>query len=560
LAAAAAAAADAPPAWEHRGSVPAETEFLLDRLQEPQNHFLLDGEEGFVAGREFYQNIGEAMPFLWPVHPFLRFGPDRRWETDSSLLAFSTTGAVAPDEGGPLSQAEIAWSPLEEVRLHAGLDQNALYSRDTRPFRRSVSTAASGDEWAWYGSDAPIRSQAELGGAFSRRGSTLAAQFNRGWWWTTSPVTGEAYPWEGFNADFFYHAGDGFDLSLAEQQWDSPTPFQFYKTHWRRSELNMSFLGSSEGSWVWRFDIGYERRALSSEGAFAGFEEKTYPVRFRYRQDWEAPDSLPFRMINQGSLGYRQGLFLAQHGTELKQPLGTHQPMEYAKAYYRYRFGSYYDAVEQLTADSQFVGTYAPGDQNRGVTGGAEYREVRKSFLVGVGGNYTLEWELPLFQGGLFDTLDGLIRRQGIYQGSDFTLQNATGRIFASGALGEPGNWKAEAGIRQFWGHDADSIEFLPSPWWVSAGAGYGFGWKPGRTRLDAQVAYVGPKEVRHWGPVFKVDSHLENHVSLSQTLFSEKLKLTVAALHAFGDDFREHPNGNPVRFRVAAGLDGTFE
>jgi hypothetical protein len=70
----------------------------------------------------------------------------------------------------------------------------------------------------------------------------------------------------------------------------------------------------------------------------------------------------------------------------------------------------------------------------------------------------------------------------------------------------------------------------------------------------------VGPKEVRHWGPVFKVDSHLENHVSLSQTLFSEKLKLTVAALHAFGDDFREHPNGNPVRFRVAAGLDGTFE
>jgi hypothetical protein len=170
-----------------------------------------------------------------------------------------------------------------------------------------------------------------------------------------------------------------------------------------------------------------------------------------------------------------------------------------------------------------------------------------------------MEWELPLFQGSVLDTSTGVRLRQGEYRGSDAWAANATGRAFVSGDLGKDGEWKAEAGYRRFGGPDADSLEFLPSPWWVSAGSGYGLSWKAGKARLDGRIAYVGPKEVRHWGPVFKVESHWENQFSLSETLFSDKLKLTVAALHAFGEDLREQPNGNPVRFRLAAGLDGSF-
>ena len=550
--------ADTQQPWERQGGVPAETDFLLDRMEEPQNHFLLNGQEGFVSGRDFYQSAGDAMPFLWPAHPFLRFGSDRGWETDSSTFAYTATGSNALDEGAsPLSQGELAWSPLEALRLHMGLDQNGLYSQRTLASRKAISTAERKGEWAWYGGDAPIKSQANAGVAFSRRGSTMAAQVNQGWWWTTSPASGQAYPWEGFNAELVYHEGEDFDLTLVEQQWDSPSPFEFYKSHWRRSEINMSFLGSSAGAWLWRFDIGYERRAMNSNGVFAGFEEKTYPFRFRYRQDWAAPDSIPLRVLSQGVIGYREGMFLAQHGSEFRENLGTHQPMQFIKAYYRYPFKDYTIATEQLTGDSQFVATYRPGKQARGVTSGAEYREVRKHFLAGIGGDYALEWELPLFAGGVMDTLAGLVRRQGGYEGSHFLLQNATGKAFASGELGAKGNWRFQAGMRQFWGHDEPYIEFVPSPWWGLAGGGWAF---PTKTRLDAQVAYLGPKEIRGWGPIFEVASHWENNFSVTQTLFSDNLKLVIAGLHAFGADFREQPNGNPVRFRVAAGLEGSIE
>jgi hypothetical protein len=554
-------AADAPPAWEKGGGVPAETAFLLDRIREPWNHFLLNGEEGFVSGSEFYRNDGEADPFLWPEQPFRRFGTDAGWETDTAAAAFSATGSNAPGEGAsPYAQAEAAFSPLEGLRLHASLDQNALYSQATFPARAYAAGPGNAKDWAWFGGDAPLRSQASLGAALSRRGATLGAQANRGWWWTTSPVTGRPYPWEGFNFDLLYRAGEDFVLTLVEQRWDSPSPFPFDKAHWRRSEVALGFLGASERAWTWRLDVGFEQRDLSSRGAFRGFEEKTYPFRFRYRQDWQAPDSLPFRMVSNGSFGYREGAFRAAHRTELREFSGPHRPMQYLKAYYRYAFKGAIHPTEYLSADSQAVGNLVPGEQNRGFAAGAAYREVRKHFLVGLGGDYAMEWELPLFQGSVFDTIAGLAVRQGGYRGSDSWAANASGRLFASGDLGASGAWRAEAGLRKFGGPDAGDIEFVPSPWWASAGAGYGFKNKAGKTRLDFQLAYVGPKEVRHWGPLFEIESHPENDISLSQTLFSERIKLTVAALHAFGADFREQPNGNPVRFRLAAGVDGTFD
>src|SRR3954465_15645541 len=63
--------------WARPWDIPAESEFFRDRIEQPWNHFLLDGQQGFVSGREFYQATGEISPFLWPSHPFLRFGSDR---------------------------------------------------------------------------------------------------------------------------------------------------------------------------------------------------------------------------------------------------------------------------------------------------------------------------------------------------------------------------------------------------------------------------------------------------------------------------------------------------
>ncbi|MDB5049013.1 MAG: hypothetical protein JWO30_2084 [Fibrobacteres bacterium] len=554
----AAPGADTPAAWEKSPGIPVESDFFRDRLDQPQNHFLLNGQEGFVSGREFYQLYGDATPFLWATHPFLRYGTDRSWQNDTVDFAYRSVGSneIGAGASSPFVSAEASWLAVEGLRLHGGLDQNGLYSQRTLPARRAQALPDKDNDLAWFGGDMPMKSQANIGSSFERRGSTLAAQYNQGWWWTTSPVSGLIYPWEGFNADLVYKAGEDFDLTLVEQQWDSPSPVQFYKSHWRRSEINMSFLGASEGSWLWRFDIGYERRAMTSQGAFEEFEDKGYPTRFRYRQDWSAPDSLPFRMLSQGSLAYRDGMFIAQHSSEFREPFGAHQPMQFLRAYYRHPFKGYVVPTENLTPDDSLAIGVHPGTNARGLVGGAEYREVRQRFLAGIGGNYSMEWELPLFEAVDQTEVNDIIVRQGRYEASQYLLQNATGKVFASGGIGENANWRFQAGVREFWGHDADLMEFLPSPWWAGGGAGWGF---PGKTRLDAQVTYLGPKEVRGWGPVFKVPTHWENQISLVQPLFSNRLKLSLAGLHAFGEDIQEQPNGNPVRFRILAGIEGTI-
>jgi hypothetical protein len=248
-------------------------------------------------------------------------------------------------------------------------------------------------------------------------------------------------------------------------------------------------------------------------------------------------------------------MFNVSHNSELRETLGAHQPMQFLRGYYHHPFQGYEIPTEQLTPDTGFTAESHPGRQNRGWVGGAEYREVRKDFLVGVSADYAMEWELPIFALGRLDTVNGFIRRQGGYYGSDYLLENAGAKLFASGGV-KDANWRVEGGLRRFFGHDADTVEFLPSPWWLGGGAGYAF---PSKTRVDAQVTWMGPKEVRGWGPVFRVDAQVENQVSLSQPLFSDRLKLTAAALHAFGADLREQPNGNPMRFRLMGRLEGSL-
>lgn len=546
----------AAPEWEKQPGPPAETEFLARRGEDPQNHFLLNGAEGFLAGREFYQVIGDLQPFLWTTQPLLRFGTDRAWQSDSSTLSLRTRGGAAADGSGePYAAGEIGWAALEGLRLHAGWEENGLYSERTFPARRAMVGPDKADGLAWLGGKPPFKSLANAGVAFRRRGGLMAAQYNQGWWWTTSPVTGRAYPWEGFNADLLYKVGEDFELNLVEQQWDSPIPHTYYKSHWRRSEITLGFPGSSEGAWQSRFEIGFQRRSLESDFAFGSFTEKTYPVRYRYRQDWEAPDSLPLRILSQGSLGMRERMFTAQHSVEFRETVGTHRPMQFLRGYYRRPLGRHVEPTEGLRPDTTWAAESRPGNHSRGAVAGAEYREVRKRFLVGIIGDYALEWELPLFRADAFSDSLGVTLREGRYRASQKVLSNASGRVFASGGFAERATWRAQAGLRGFWGHHADSMEYRPSPWWAGAGAGWAF---PTKTRLDAQVDYLGPKEVRGWGPVFEVPAHWENRFSLTQT-FSERVKASLSALHAFGENIREHPNGNPLRFRLMGVLEGAF-
>ena len=569
-------AVSAPPAgaeeagrWARPWDFPAESEFFRDRLEQPWNHFLLDGQQGFIAGREFYQATGEVSPFLWPSQPYLRFGTDRAWQSDSVPLAVRIQAGneigdpllqelaetETEDNRTPLLLGDVSWAPLAELRLHAGLDQNDHFSYHTVPFRQGLAERGGREDLQWFGDNFPPKSQVNLGGAYTHRGAILAAQYNQGWWWTQSPASGWVYPWEGFNADFLYRTGDDFELSLVEQRWDSPLSQGFYQAHWRRSEIDMGFLGASEGDWVWRLDVGYQRREMVSDSLFQPFLEQTYPTRFRYRQVWNAPDSLPLQMVSTGSMGFRERMIHAQHASEFREKWGPHQARQILKAYYRHPMQGYRTPTESFAEDSSWSAAFHPGQQARGLSGELEYRERRKAFEAGLSGTYAMEWEAPVFALEGLDTVDGALIRRGAYRGSAHLLQNAVARVFAGGNLGGKGFWKTQAGWREFWGKNADSMEFRPSRGWVGGGGGYAF---PSDLRLELDAFYLGGKEVRGWGPVFRIPAHFENNLTLEQSLFGDRLKLSLTALHAFGEDIREQPNGNPLRFRILAGMVGT--
>lgn len=544
------------PPWERPAGFPAESELLSDRLEEAQSHFLVDGVHAFVAGRDFYEAAGDLNPFLWPSHPFARLWPDRDWLDDSSDVAFALRGGgpstrALPGGAPAFSSVEAAWQALSELRLRAAFDANDLYADRQADARRARAEDPSGQ--AWLGDGFPAQTRAGAGAMWSHRGADIALQYDQGNWWTFSPASGMAYPWKGFNADFLYRMGRDVDISLRDQEWDAAEGPAFLAARWRRSDLNMGFTSEGPGGWVTRLELGYQRRALFSDSAFEPFEERTYPVRFRYLEAWSPVDST-FKLLTRGSIGYREQMFSVEHAEEFSETFGRHALSQFLRGYYREPVGHRPVPTEYFPGDS--VGARVePGENARGAAAGAEYRFHGARMTLGAACDGGLEWALPVFRLQGLDTVDGLLRRTGAYTGSDYALANGSVRAFVSGAAGKRGTWRLHGGARAFFGHDAEVMEFLPSPWW----AGGETGWKlPFGLRALANATWLGPKEVRGWGDVFRVRAHWEGNVALEQAV-GDRLKVSASFLQIFADDVREHPNGSPVGFRTMLRTEGSF-
>jgi hypothetical protein len=556
-------------AWEKSPAIPVETELLSDRFEEAQNHFLIDGMHGFVSGRSFYQATGDLNPFLWPTHPFTRVWPDREWLDDSSTVSFQARAGgsgedVAPGAGTETGFTALSaeWQALSEVRLRLAADENRLYQ--DRELDERVKPFSFPYPKGWLGGGVPSQSRLGGGGVWSHRGADIALQYDQGSWWTVSPVSGVGYAWEGFNADFLYRMGEEVDISIRDQEWDAAEPDSFHASRWRRSEVTLGFNGDARGGWLTRLELGYQRRALFSDSAFKPFEEKTYPVRFRYRQTWVPWDS-SFQLVSRGSAGYREQMLQLEHTAEFHEKFDGHEPSQFLRAYYREPLARRPVPTEYFPASAGTVDSagarYIPAHHARGLAGGVEYRWVGGSFMVGAAAEGGGEWGAPVFHLESLETLDGLLRRGGAYRGSDYVLVNYSARAFAAGGfprggIGHGVTWRLHGGARAFRGRDADAMEYLPSPWW----AGLDGNWQaPYGLRVGVSATRLGPKEVRGWGPVFDVPSHWENHLGLEESLLGDRLKASVSLLHALGGPVREHPNGSTVRFRLLTRIEGNF-
>jgi hypothetical protein len=142
--------------------------------------------------------------------------------------------------------------------------------------------------------------------------------------------------------------------------------------------------------------------------------------------------------------------------------------------------------------------------------------------------------------------------RAGVYRGSEHALQRWQASSFAEARV-----WllrlRASAGWQDFFGAEADSLEFSPAPYFGETAVRLTL---PRNFRAEARLQGMGPKHYRGFGVSLRTPPHLENHLALEQGLFANRVLARLAFFHAFGDEVLEHPLGNPLRFRIVAGLD----
>lgn len=554
-------------------TIPAESGFFRHRLAAPWEHFLIDGWQGFVSDRDFYEARGSAVPFLWPAHPFLEIPAGRGWaeekgirlraalgnEVGDAMLQELAEGDGDPGENHtPFTAGEAAWSPLPGMRAHARMDQNDHFSFSTKGARSGLIGEGLRDDVAWFGGNVPPKSQADLGVAYRRGEASLFAQYDKGWWWTSSPASGRAYPWEGGNLALALGWGPGVEVLVVDQRWESPAPDPSYAARWRRSEIGLGLGGTLGRAWGWRAGAGLQDRELESETLFRPFRERGVPAELRYWRSVDTGAAAGPLVSARGSAGARDAMAATEHQVKVEERLGGHAFDQGFRAYYRHRLPGFQVPEEAFAGDSVFAAAASPGRHARGFSGEAGYRGSRVGVEAGMAAAFAMEWGLPVFHGAGLDSAFGGILRRGSYAGGAHALRNGSLRIFAGSprAGQEAAFWRIEAGVRDFWGKEAAVMEYRPSRYWAAVGAGWDF---PSDLIVEGRVNYLGGKEVRGWGPVFKVPAHFENNLGATQSLLDGRVRMSFSMLHAFGEEVREHPNGNPLRFRVLGGLDAAF-
>jgi hypothetical protein len=277
-----------------------------------------------------------------------------------------------------------------------------------------------------------------------------------------------------------------------------------------------------------------------------------FPFALTYWRRPAGPDAAGLKLS--GSARSDKEVLLLEQAAEWEEEGARIRAFQRLEAYYRRPLPGYGKPVEHIPGLGSAV--YREGGNQRGFSAATGFRKGGPALSALTEAVWAGEWQAPIFRAALLDTAAGSILRAGTYGPSSHALWNGTLRMEARGEIASRAAWRLEAGGRRFFGAEAGAMEFRPSRYWATVGGTWDF---PSDLRAEARVHRMGSKEVRGWGPVFKIPAHFENDLGLAQTLPGGHALLRLSLLHAFGSDLREHPNGNPVRFRVLGGAEARF-
>ncbi len=564
----------------------AEGPIYKHRLDHPDAHFLVDTYNGHITGEKFYQRPGRKRMFLWPQHEFhdYRSQFSRANRLDHRLFFSGHLGSEVGDphiqelvhplgspNKTPLSYATASLSPREDLWVFAAIEQNDQFSMTTYDWRRSIIRR---QDAPWFGGNIPTRSITDFGFRFTGAPLTVNAHGSFFWNWTVSPYSGAQIPWRGhhLNVESEYREKLGFEFEW--QNWEDilvVSPEGRWRQGWARLYYKVpKFVGYP--GWNLKTFIEWNGAEVDLSDSFSAAPESGpgFPsiraegfnrahAGAQMAHHWTSPDSLR-RLLS------RAQVKLFDRSTHVDATTRWEEGKSW---------GLYFGNLRLFTENASDLGpdvseiwgspigkeaNYAPDFRQSGLLGEVGARITRSRLTLGgqIGG--ALEWGIPFFDE---DTVFSFGKRSLFRSGQLRHFHESTASLFRI----YEASWNASANTRmqvsykqrEFYVPAGHRLDFVPARHMVSWGVNTRF---PSNLHLNLKSHWVGEKRVNGWDEAsgtFIVPSHFEHNATLVQTFLQERIATHYSVLHAFGKEIREHPAGNPLRFRIDAGADFRF-
>ena len=547
-----------------------ESSLLEKRLFQPDVHFLLDGNQSITLDQWFYFN-SKSNHSLWKGLEFNPILLHKKRVPDSKVFFISSKVGnevgdphlqelIIPNEvrnHTPMLYQFIAYKPFKSLEVWTQFDQNDHFSSSTLALRRLQKNT---ENPSWFGENIPPSSLIELGFQWENSHTELMGKIESGYLWTTSPLSGIAYPWKGNRYSGTSTLYGIFRINGQFQHWKPLENNSNQKNQW--TQLNSSLLWTpslSGGSWK-----------LSTE---TGIELNTLELNLKNKLKHKAPFLLPYVLNltasktgkNQWKLSGSTQNKIERHYYQTHTSLALNLPWKQGF----WEIGNQFYLQKNKTNYSKTTEWLNPT---------ALTTSNLSDFQMGESPYARIQWEQVLFLPLNFGFKSGLTYEQGtpafqldsIIMQSSFPLR--VGKMYNTHNL-----WQSyqEAHIQLDLIHDfitrvkirlrqpltsqTNKIDYLPSPLFFQIQQKIK---TTTNLSLEAIINYVGTKEVRNWSAnqqAFKIPSHWEANFTLTQSFRKESIKLYYSTLHLFGDEVQEHPVGNPLRFRVLVGAEASF-
>ncbi|MBF0432443.1 MAG: hypothetical protein HQK83_14255 [Fibrobacteria bacterium] len=567
--------------------IEAETKLLKHRLSYPGDHFLLDGYASVIVDSLFYMNTSYDEQGLWPRH-FLNgsYLEPSNVEKGGKFIISGTAGneigdphlqemsGVGVDKNRtPFFKGSAALAISEALEIWGAIHQNDHFSYTTVHSRLQTLEEPKS---AWFGENIPTASMAGAGFRYRQGLFTLSSDMHSGWLWLASPYSGFQYPWRVNQYNGSLDIGEHLTFTGFYQKWNSLSTYH-NKGNLRQGETSLTLKGSNveagnkaKSSWEFAPGIRLLSLFLKADSAVNTLPLQpeihvprayTFPLRLYFSHNRQLKDSL-FLITGDTRIRYEQQYYSLKGQICLTENISGVFFYQKIKGYYQNQLSSYpYVNEEWISSGTRqrlFGTQYNPDFDNRGIGLLTGIQKKMGSVHIDVNTSATWEWEINQFVPDSIFMLNGLNMRTGSVRYYHHPVFGTRQTLTASQTIpvrSAQVNWQFRSSYRHFFENQKELLDYLPAPYHINMLLGC---YLTTNLQIHASTAVIGSKEVRRWqieNKTFTIPAHWEHNISLVQSFFNSRLQCRLSALHFLGEEILEHPNGNPLRFRIITGI-----